>query len=381
MTTSCARTSRLAGLLGLALGVLADAPEAAPPLLAATTSEDADAGVDTTSRTSTIVPLPLYFYTPETESGFGALLAYYFRPEGTPEDRSSSVQAIFIYTTKKQLSVILEGSMYLRSGKARVRAAIGGSEFPDTFWGVGNDTPDAFEEDFTPRTVFGSAAYERRLGSAWYMGPLVQVAHRELIEREEGGLLDTHIIPGTRDGYVVLAGASVTRDTRNDDVYPRSGMLSVAQAGVADGALGSDYAFTSYSLSSTVYVAPARTHVLALRVSADATTATPPFDLLPGLGGDTLLRGYYAGRYRDRNLVAVQAEYRLPVWWRLGLVVFGAAGQVAHDVDAFRADRFHGSGGFGLRFLVNRAEGLNIRADFGSGETGDGFYLGIGEVF
>jgi outer membrane translocation and assembly module TamA len=104
---------------------------------------------------------------------------------------------------------------------------------------------------------------------------------------------------------------------------------------------------------------------------------------VPQLGGDQLLRGYYGGRFRDQDLLALQAEYRMPVWWRLGAVGFVAAGQVAPKLDDLGLDRFKPAAGLGLRFLLSPEEGLNIRADYGWGfdVESSGFYLSIGEIF
>ena len=43
--------------------------------------------------------------------------------------------------------------------------------------------------------------------------------------------------------------------------------------------------------------------------------------------------------------------------------------------------RFHYSYGFGLRFLLIKQEGINLRADFGFGSDQSAFYLGFGEAF
>jgi outer membrane translocation and assembly module TamA len=109
----------------------------------------------------------------------------------------------------------------------------------------------------------------------------------------------------------------------------------------------------------------------------------PPFDLLPQLGGDVLLRGYFQGRFRDKDLLAFQAEYRAPVWWKLGAAAFVSAGQVAPELSGLRIDAFHPAAGFGLRFLIQEEEGVQIRADFAWGfdVESSGFYINIGEAF
>lgn len=96
-----------------------------------------------------------------------------------------------------------------------------------------------------------------------------------------------------------------------------------------------------------------------------------------------LQRGYFQGRYRDRQLLAFQAEYRLPVVWRIGAVAFASAGQVGDVWGNIGMDRFHTALGGGIRFLVVPDEGVNIRADFAYGfsvESGS-FYLSFGEAF
>ncbi len=142
-----------------------------------------------------------------------------------------------------------------------------------------------------------------------------------------------------------------------------------------------DNGFGAYTVDLRRYFPVARTHVVALQALGIATSGEPPFDLYPQLGGESLLRGYFQGRYRDRSLLALQGEYRLPLFWRLGAAGFVGAGQVAPRIGDFGLDRFWVSGGAGLRFLLARREGLNIRADFAFGEDSSGFYLSIGEAF
>ena len=58
--------------------------------------------------------------------------------------------------------------------------------------------------------------------------------------------------------------------------------------------------------------------VVALRASAcQASDRTPLFDLCL-FGANNDLRGYEVGRYRDRAMVAAQAEYRFPLAGALG---------------------------------------------------------------
>ena len=94
------------------------------------------------------------------------------------------------------------------------------------------------------------------------------------------------------------------------------------------------------------------------------------------------MRGYYSGRFRDRQRYVLQGEYRLGFWKRLGLNAFADLGDVAHDVSDFHADQMRFAGGFGLRFLLSKSEGATLRADFGTGDDGSGgMYLSILEAY
>ena len=95
------------------------------------------------------------------------------------------------------------------------------------------------------------------------------------------------------------------------------------------------------------------------------------------------MRGYFQGRFTDRQMLALQGEYRGPMFWKLGWVAFGGVGQVADRWGDLQLDGFKASLGGGVRFLVSPRETLFIRADLGYGvNTGStGFYLNIGEAF
>lgn len=327
-----------------------------------------------------MIPFPFFFYTPETETAFGATLLTYLHGDD-PDVRPSRLTPIFIRTAKKQTIAFLQAELYLDGERWRIGAETGYSKYPNTFWGVGNDTPDAAEEDYTSRTTLANLSCERLIAPALYVGVRFGYAKRRLLETEAGRLLATAAVPGARDGEVVTAGASISRDTRDDTTFPRAGGLRSLAFGVSGGALGGDYSYRSLSLNLADYRATSPTSVLALQLAADARSGDPPFDLLPQLGGDRLLRGYYAGRWRDRNLVAAQAEWRTHLWRRVGGVLFAGAGRVARDLGDFSFDGIHAAGGFGLRFLMSANEGLNLRMDWGFGSDSSGFYLNLGESF
>ena len=98
------------------------------------------------------------------------------------------------------------------------------------------------------------------------------------------------------------------------------------------------------------------------------------------------MRGYYFGRFRDRNQLAAQAEYRmLPLPFRFtkrwGATVFGSAGTVFKDFDELTIRDFKWAGGAGLRFLLFPKKDIFTRLDFAFTNESKGIYIFIGEAF
>ena len=375
----------------VALGFLIPAVLAQP----AATQDEPPASDSTASDSSrapssgnTLVPLPVIFYQPETGLGFGGAATYFFSLDDEQDGQSeryqpSQIRLIGIYTTKKQIFAGLQGELYPDGGLFRMTGGIGFLKFPTNFWGIGNDTPDSAEEEFTPLSFQMQGNFQREFLPGWYAGLIGQLVYRELEEVEEGGLIDTGSVPGASDGRILGLGAGLTRDTRSSTIWPRRGSFHQFRGVFNGGVFGGDFDYGTFSLDLRTYLPLSPNSVLALRALGVTSTNVPPFDFMPQLGGDQLLRGFFAGRFRDLDLLAFQAEYRFPVWWRFGLAAFGSAGQVQPSLSRISGDAFHFAAGGGIRFRLSDKEEVNIRADFAWGldKKSTGFYLGLGEAF
>jgi hypothetical protein len=107
-----------------------------------------------------------------------------------------------------------------------------------------------------------------------------------------------------------------------------------------------------------------------------------PFYLQPTLGGsgqirsvneDAIgidgsrgtLRGYDNYRFRDRNLLLLQAEYRVPVWGPVDASVFVDAGKVASRRDDLTLSGLKRNYGFAISMM--KGASTVVRIDFGAG--------------
>jgi outer membrane protein assembly factor BamA len=85
-------------------------------------------------------------------------------------------------------------------------------------------------------------------------------------------------------------------------------------------------------------------------------------------GTDATLRGFRSLRFRDRHLLLMQAEYRVPVWGGIEATVFADAGKVASvrsdlDLSDLRRDF-----GFSVSLMENWSTKARVDVAFGSGE-------------
>ena len=110
----------------------------------------------------------------------------------------------------------------------------------------------------------------------------------------------------------------------------------------------------------------------------DVCGGTVPFNRLPELGGAKLLRGYYEGRFREKNLLALQGEFRSPLYKRFGFTLYAGAGAVAREFSGLTEARWKWTAGAGLRFRLRRDSRLNLRLDVaGNHETFGVYFLGL----
>ncbi|WP_298411278.1 BamA/TamA family outer membrane protein [Hydrotalea sp.] len=113
---------------------------------------------------------------------------------------------------------------------------------------------------------------------------------------------------------------------------------------------------------------------------------TPPYLLLASTGWDDQYntgRGYIQGRFRGRNMVYLEGEYRYRIS-RSGLI----GGVIFANVENFSGDLSQQYNtllpgyGLGIRVKLNKHSGTNLCVDYGFGKNGSGgFYVNIGEVF
>jgi hypothetical protein len=170
-------------------------------------------------------------------------------------------------------------------------------------------------------------------------------------------------------------------DARDNALNPHTGTLLELNSNFARRSLGGTFSYEQYSVSYNKYFSIAENKTFAMRVVLCHTSNAVPFFDLCTFGRESDLRGYITGQYRDRNLVATQAEYRWQFYERFGLVAFAGVGGVAPEIDGFDTGSLLPSAGLGLRFMASEEHDTNIGIDFAFGRESQALYFRIGEAF
>jgi hypothetical protein len=326
--------------------------------------------------------LPIATYAPETQLGLGVFGTHFFRVGDAGADtRPSSLSAVGLYTFRQQLITELIPELYWDEMRSHVWARLDYRRYPNKLWAVGNDAPASSGEPYTEDRVRFQSVIDHALEGPLRIEGKLEIAAMALRAIEPGGLIDRAEVPGASAGRTVGVGPGLLWDTRDHLLVPRHGELFEASAMLYDDLIGSQHDFGELVLDLRTYRSVTEDQVLALQLYAQVQLGEAPFYKLPMLGGQDMLRGYYEGRFRDEALLAVQAEYRLPLLWRISGVLHAALGQVAKNPLRLGERTPKWSLGPGLRLLLNTDERLNLRADLGVCSEGYGIYVGIAEAF
>jgi hypothetical protein len=124
--------------------------------------------------------------------------------------------------------------------------------------------------------------------------------------------------------------------------------------------------------------------VIAVRAFTSLASAADgravPFYFQRTLGGPDDLRGFRRFRFRDENMLLLQAEYRWEIFTAVDGAIFYDAGKVAPSAGDLNLDDLESDYGIGFRFGTKNGVFLRIEGAFGS-DAGKHLVFRFGHVF
>jgi hypothetical protein len=328
-------------------------------------------------RKLSVLPVPAIGYSPETKTYIGAVTLFTINNVSDSLTRSSNASVEINYTWNKQIIFESDWNYFFPREEWFTRGLVHYSKYPDLYYGIGFNMPESGEVNFQSNRFIFDIDVFRNLKKEVFLGLGVNYKQFWNIDYlNDTSMFYTELKSGNNYGLKVL----FLKDSRNNILSPSNGdYFEFSSAFNVSSAF-----YTKISLDYRNYFGfgKAADHTLAGRFYHSTILGNPPFYDYPMIGGDKYVRGYYLGRFRDKNLSSVQLELRNHLFWRIGISTFCGISMVYGQVSNIESESFKPNAGVGLRFLVDKIEGTNLRIDYAVGaQNQSGFYVSFGESF
>ncbi len=337
---------------------------------------------DSTERRSSFNAYPYVYYTPETSLAFGAGGIFIFYTSDNPDLKPSKIGFGGMYSISKQYRIGVNPKFYFLDSKMYIDLPVSYGYSLDRLYGIGPDTEKTGDEAFTKKyfTVSLTMQVPPLLFDAGRTGIILDYNHTEIVDKRSNELLINDEVTGSNGGNSFGIGGDLVWDSRDNIFFPNSGGYQYFKIVIYPEIDLPTFSFMELDVKQFFAFKP--DHVFGGNFYMASTSGDAPFYLLPALGGQKRMRGYFMGRYRDNFFMMFQAEYRQYFWKSFGFVVFGDVGNVSNDLLSYSFNNIKYSFGAGLRYKFNKKEKVNLRVDFGMGpDKNMGIYFGIEEAF
>lgn len=316
-------------------------------------------------------------YSSDVKLGLGIVAAGLYRIDRKDLTIPPSNVSLFgDITTTGFWMLGIRGNTFFNSGKLRLDYTTYFFSFPSAYWGIGYDNG-----------MYATAGSYKRLQSQVKINLLFQLKPKFYLgpgfnfnyTRGES-FSNLAMLNGENQQYISTGvGAILMYDSR-DVIYNASrGIYARFEQFVYPTFFGNSKIFTQTELTFDAYHKLWKGATMAYDVYAQFSGGHAPWTMLPRLGGSYRMRGYYEGRYRDKQMVEIQAELRQHIYNRHGVVLWVGAGNVFPAFNKFNPAHTLPNWGVGYRWEFKNK--VNVRFDYGFGKGESSFLFSINEAF
>ncbi|MCU0404270.1 MAG: outer membrane protein assembly factor [Chitinophagaceae bacterium] len=325
-----------------------------------------------------LIPFPILTRQPETGWLGGIGFDYYFKPRDSAiaaVTRPSYIYGSFTYSQLRQFQSDLQWQVFTQENKWFLKGQVGFINYYDRFWGIGNETPESNLSEYLFNRTRVQLRALNRVSKYLYVGALWQsdwYTNVDWFNVKEEVNLDS--VPGTGDNRLIGLGPAILYDSRDNPYAPFRGFYAEFQTTFFSEMLGSEFGFQRILADVRKFVPLGKKpgHLFAFQTVFNFSIGPEiPFREMGRLGSPMIMRGYFNGRFKDRHMGEIQAEYRFPVW--KGIVsgaAFFSTGRVAPTPGELFEGKYHFSYGLGPRVTVNKKQRISLRLDIALNEFG-----------
>jgi hypothetical protein len=337
--------------------------------------------------------LPSAEYTLETGLAFDLTSSLAFYTGDRADDNISNIYLASVFTQKNQILMPLQGNIWTKGNKYNIVTDWRFEIFPQNTYGLGTLTTDADADSITFDYIRFYSTLFKTLARDFYIGLGYDVDYfynvKDLSQSTPGHLtpFQTYAVPARS----VSSGPTfnILYDGRRNEINPEPGWYANLTFRPNFTFLGSDANWQSLLIDMRHYLhLPNNSHNMLAFWTYDVFNFNnnTPYLMLPYTASDTYLnmgRGYIGGRFRGKDLVYLEAEYRYGITSNgfLGGVVFANAQSFTEPVTN-RFEAIAPGWGAGIRIKLNKFPRTNVCLDYGFGLHGSqGIFANLGEVF
>jgi hypothetical protein len=329
---------------------------------------------------------PTIAYAPETQWEFGISGIFMGYAKRDTTNRLSEVSGFVFVTTAQQYGGYIDHALYSHRNTWFALGKLKVQSFPLSYYGIGHNTAKQKLASVEAFSINWKERFLRKIAKDFYIGLELdwQLMTKVNFVDAEGATYQRPFGSGGSSNLGV--GLGVVFDNRHNVLNVRDGFMGELAWLRYTKALGSIANFSTFFWDSRYFIPIRQRNVLAFQALGQFSIGEDiPFNQLALLGGEMMHRGYYLGRFRDRNYLSFQVEYRmLPFSFakRFGAGVFAASGLIYDRFSNITAQHLKYSGGFGLHYLIFPKKDVWTRIDLAlNNELGWGGYFFMGCAF
>jgi hypothetical protein len=338
--------------------------------------------------------LPVLGYSLQT--GFAGVvsgnLGFYTEKHNHKQEKISSLLTSVTYSQYHQIIFPVQTDIWLKNDKYNVITDWRYMKYPSTTFGLGGKSSinDGYTIDFNyakiHQTILRKVTNDFYAGLGYFYDYFWNVKEVNppagvVTDFEKYGLTNTVTASGVAFRLLL--------DTRKNQITPDAGWYINIVDRPNFTFMGSDNNWQSLLLEFRRYFSlPGNSqNVLAIwSYNWLTVSGKPPYLLLPSTGWDDFYntgRGYIQGRYRGRDMLYLESEYRFQLTHDglLGAVIFANAQSFSKELSQQFQIIVPGFG-TGIRIRLNKFSRANLCIDYGWGLNGSqGVAVNLGEVF
>lgn len=319
-------------------------------------------------------------FSSDTGVGLGMLASGMYSMNRADSTLQQSNVSIFSDMTSKGFLLIgLRGYNFFPNKKYKLDYRLWIYTFPGDFWGIGYDNGDNDDNltEYRRVKLNFETKFHFHLNQYSMLGPVFNYSYVRASHLDELGQLLLKDCPTTI--HTVGVGASYLYDSRDFILNAQKGWLVQLDGMVYPKQFGNPGTFARVDFTLATYKKVWKGGVMAGELHAQQNYGDVPWTMMAEVGSSNRMRGYYEGRYRDKNILEAQLELRQHIWKRNGMTFWVGAANVYPQFDEMRLKKTLLNAGIGYRWEFKK--GVNVRLDYGFTRNGGGFIFNINEAF